>query len=74
METAQENKNRADTETEKKGTKKNIYSESLCYVIWSNKLFVSTLSNFHAPNVVDEGLKKKRKIISFIREWCGGQV
>ena len=68
--TAQENRTGADTKEEEKGMKRDTYeavmwqhdSEPLCFVIWLDNNLVHTLSNFHTPNVVDEGLKRKRKI------------
>ena len=37
-------------------------SEFLCYALWSKNNLVQTLSNFHTPKIIDEGLKRKRKI------------
>ena len=68
--TAQKNRPDMDTEGEKTAMKKNMYkatmrqhdtSESLSYAICSDKNLVQTLSNFHTPNVADEGLKRERK-------------
>ena len=61
---------RADTATKKKAMKKNMYeavmwkhrTEPLCYAIWFGNNLVRTLSNFHTPKVVDEGIKRRRKI------------
>ena len=69
-ETAEENRIGANTEEKKKAVKKNIYeavmwqhdSEHLCYAIWYGNNLVRTVSNFHTPKVVDEGLKRERKV------------
>ena len=73
---AQENRTGADTAEKKKGMKKNTYeavmcqhdTEPLCYVIWSDKNFVRTLSNFHTPKVVDSGIKRRRRRVNGVLE------
>ena len=68
--TAQGERTVADTDKKFKGTKKNKYktvlwqhdSESLSYKMWSDNNLVLNLSNFHTPKVVNDGLKRKRKV------------
>ena len=68
--TANENRTDTDTEEKEKARKKNTYeavkwhhdSKALAYAIWLDINLVRTLSNFHTPKVVNEGLKRKRKV------------
>ena len=36
--------------------------ESLCYAMWADNNIVRTLSNFHSPKILAEGLNRKRKV------------
>ena len=70
MGTAQDNRTGTDTIEEEKGTKKNSYKDvmwqnttgSLCYAIWLDNNLVQTLSNFHTLNIVEGGIRRKRKV------------
>ena len=68
--TSQENRTGADTKEEKAAMKKGTYDaimwqhneEELCYAIWSDNNFVRTLSNFHSPELIEEGLNRRRRV------------
>ena len=36
--------------------------EGLCYAMWADNNIVRTLSNFHRPEILEAGLKRKRKV------------
>ena len=68
--TSNENRTGADVKEEKNGMKKGTYdivmfqhkTEALNYAMWSDNNIVRTLSNFHSPEILSEGLKRKRKV------------
>ena len=68
--TTNENRTGADAKDERKVMKKGTYksimyqhdSKGLVLVMWSDNNIVQTLSNFHSPKVVEDGLQQKRKV------------
>ena len=68
--TTNENRTGADAKEDRKAMKKGTYdsimyqhdSEALVFAMWSDNNIVRTLSNFHSPEVVQDGLQRKRKV------------
>jgi len=68
--TAQENRTGAETKEKKKMMKVSSYEslifqhdkEDLRYAMWADNNIVRTLSNFHSPEILEAGLKRKRKV------------
>ena len=58
--------NKREESKHEKGTYKSIIfqhdSEELVLAMWSNNNIVRTLSNFHYPNIVEDGLNRKKKV------------
>ena len=68
--TTAENRTGADVKEDKKGMQKGTYDsimyqhndEELVLAMWSDNNIVRTLSNFHSPEVIEDGLNRKRKV------------
>jgi hypothetical protein len=68
--TTSENRTGAELKEKKATMKKGMYesiifqhdSEELVLAMWSDNNIVRTLSNFHSPNIVEDGLNRKRKV------------
>ena len=68
--TPNENRTGADAKKENNSMKKCTNetkffqhdTEPLCYAMWSDNNIFQTLSNFHSPTIVENGLRRKRKV------------
>ncbi|KAL7525224.1 hypothetical protein ACHAWF_001263 [Thalassiosira exigua] len=68
--TAAHNRTGANTAEEKKNMKVGTYESvmwqhddlPLCFAIWSDNNIVSTLSNYHSPEVIADGVMRKQKV------------
>ena len=68
--TTSENHTGADVKEDKKGMRKGTYDsimyqhndEELVLAMWSDNNIVRSLSNFHSPKVIQDGLNCKRKV------------
>ena len=68
--TTSENQTRAELKEKKISMKEGTYesiifqhdSEELVLAMWSDTNIVHTLLNFHSPNIVEDGLNRKRKV------------
>ena len=68
--TSNENRTGADIKEEKNGMKQGTYKiimfqhkrEDLDYAMWTDNNIVRTLSNFQSPEILEAGLKRKKKM------------